>query len=514
MSSVNTDINMSDALDSSQGPGNIKVIVKLEKQSSARRGYVATPGRFRAVDKSKATPAADDRPLDSIEKYGNYEPVTPTKSSARAFQGRCTKMARSRSPEKTSSIKRKADKFANTRQSPMCEKSGWRTAGEVLAEDDDNGDDWEDDHAGVRSDDNTWNQVEKVIGSTGKPTHPNGRAEGRKLVSWHRTRMMEKLILHIVFECRRANINLPWDKIAHRLCPASSGAAAQQFINKMRDVLITEGHLVPPPIGKKAVPKNISFCRVDEEIVDLKESLVVPGVSRGSGTYRRNKDLWSCKKSSIAEETPTKIVRARPRPDKQLSKAKPGRKEKTSKNKRERSESLDPAEMPSDDDYNPGNRLKIKGSRKRKVKVKSERNYDSDEDMEKTTYSEDESFGYSDDNAYLQDTPSKKKSSGIQAMTPFPEGITSNFAQERSTDDKIENDEDVQFDNDGALEEFYDSENTGINNSALDGDDVFGPEGLRLDNNHGVELRPEALFNSNYIGDMNTACNFYGSRVE
>lgn len=57
--------------------------------------------------------------------------------------------------------------------------------GEVLAEDGDNGDDWEDEHGGVRSDDNTWKQVDKVIGSTGKPTHPNGRAEGRKLVSWH-----------------------------------------------------------------------------------------------------------------------------------------------------------------------------------------------------------------------------------------------------------------------------------------------------------------------------------------
>ncbi|KAB8301199.1 hypothetical protein EYC80_003090 [Monilinia laxa] len=543
---------MNDALDNSQGLGNIEVIVKLEKQDSVRRGSVATPGRSGAVDKSKATPAADNRPLDSIEKDCNYEPVTPTKSSAIVVQGRRRKMARFRSPEKASGIKLKADKVAKTRQSPKkdtndCAKSlDDESSGEDLAEDDDNGDDWEDDHAGVRSDDNTWNQVDKVIGSTGKPTHPNGRAEGRKLVSWHRTRMMEKLILHIVFECRRANINLPWDKIAHRLCPASSGAAAQQFINKMRDVLITEGHLVPPPIGKKVVfdpnirgyirdmdakdPKTSRSVGWDEEIVDLKESLVIPGVSRGSGSYRRNKDLWSCRKSSIAEETPTKTVRARPRPNKHLSKSKPVPKDKASKNKRERSESLDPAEMPSDDDYNPGNRLKIKGSRKRKVKVKSERDYEADEDMEKTTDSDDESFGYSDDDAYLQDTPSKKKRSGNQAMTPvaalsvklklppdmlsqFPEGITSNFAQDRFADDRIEDDEDVCFDNDEALEEAYHSKNTGINNSALnDDDDIFGPEGLSLDNNHGVELRPEALFNSIHIGDMDTACNFYGSR--
>lgn len=57
--------------------------------------------------------------------------------------------------------------------------------GETLAEDDDNGEDWEDDNDDARSDENTWSQVNKVIGSTGKPTHPNGRAEGRKLVSWH-----------------------------------------------------------------------------------------------------------------------------------------------------------------------------------------------------------------------------------------------------------------------------------------------------------------------------------------
>lgn len=356
--------------------------------------------------------------------------------------------------------------------------------------------------------------------------------------------MMEKLILHIVFECRRANINLPWDKIAHRLCPASSGAAAQQFIHKMRDVLITEGHLVPPPIGKKAVfdpnirgyirdmdakdPKTSRSVGWDEEIVDLKESLVIPGVSRGSGTYRRNKNLWNSKKASMAEETPTKTVRARPRSGKQLSKSKPEPKEKTSKNQRERSESLDPAEMPSDDDYDPGNRLKIKGSRKRKVKVKFERKYETDENMEKTTDSEHESFGYSDDDTYLEETPSKKKGSKNHAMTPvaalsvklklspdmlsqFPEGITSNSARDRSTDDKIEDDEDVDSNNDGTLDGSYHSEDTGIDNSASDGDDVFGT-GLSLNDNHGVELRPEVLFNSNYVGDMNTACNFHDSR--
>ncbi|CAD6453421.1 86875ef8-fbb7-4a25-8321-d80db1094877 [Sclerotinia trifoliorum] len=543
MPSIDGDISMTDSLGRNQDLENIEQrIIKVEKQESAHRGTVVTPAKPGAASRFTATPATTNRLIASIEADESYDPVTPSKSLTRGSRGKGTKRAESQSPKKAASAKASAGKVVKTRQSPKKKdtKPGLKNPqaallGETIAEDDDNGEDWEDENDDARSDENTWSQVNKVIGSTGKPTHPNGRAEGRKLVSWHRTRMMEKLILHIVFECRRADINLPWDKIAHRLCPGSSGAAAQQYINKMRDVLITEGHLVPPPLGKKAVldpsirgyirdtdaedPKASRSVGWLEEIVDLKESLVVPGVSRGSGTYRRDKTRWQSNKATIGEETPTKIVRARARPDRQLSKSTPKPKEKVVKIKKERSESLDPAEMPSDDDYDPRNRLKIKGHRKRKVKVKNVRKYETDDDMDKATESENESFGYSDDETYLIETPSKKKGSGNDLMTSlaalpvtlklspdllskFPGGLASKSVQDMLAGTETEDD--------GCTEEDHDDSETAAGASTHDGDDVFGPKSFDLNNIHGFELQTQALFPpNNYVRGMNYSCNFY-----
>ncbi|QSZ33732.1 hypothetical protein DSL72_005303 [Monilinia vaccinii-corymbosi] len=589
MSSVDGDINMNDVHDRIQDLEKIEhLITKGEKRESTRRGSVATPARP-ATSKFKTTPATKNRPIDSIEKDGIYDPVTPTKSSARAARsgpGRGMKMTRSQSPRKSASIKFKADKATKTRQSPskllkyfpgeflantsidptlfggkailiMLEltystekkdtKKGLKNLaenllGEALAGGDDNEDDFEDENDGVRSDENTWSQINKVIGSTGKATHPNGRAEGRKLVAWHRTRMMEKLILHIVFECRRSGIVLPWNSIAHRLCPGSSGTAAQQYLNRLREVLITEGHLVPPPLAKTTDydstirgyirdmdaedPKITRPVAWDEEVADLKESLVIPGVFRGSGTYRRDKNRLPGNKASIAEETPTKMTRTDTRPNKQLTNSKAGTKEKSSKIK-ERSESLDPAEMPSDEDYNPGNRLNIKGSRKRKVKVKSERKYETDEDSDNVSEFEDESFGYSDNNKYLEETPSKKKGSEKHMMTPvasmpvelslspdvlsqFPAGITSNSAQEKFVGDDTK-DNDIDEDIYGLSVGPYNDKETTINTSARDRDDVFGPEILSLNRNHGVELAPGPLFTNNYVAVTDPRYNLYNT---
>jgi len=102
-----------------------------------------------------------------------------------------------------------------------------------------------------------------------------------------------------------AKINLPWDKIAHRLSPGSSGPAVIQYLNKSRDVLIAEGHMVPPNMGKSSAlydPNIRGYVRdFDQEIptqvrnlhwgdtwVDLKESLTDHGMIFGSGKYDRN----------------------------------------------------------------------------------------------------------------------------------------------------------------------------------------------------------------------------------
>ncbi|KAH6610235.1 hypothetical protein Trco_000255 [Trichoderma cornu-damae] len=81
----------------------------------------------------------------------------------------------------------------------------------------------------------------------------NGRVTGRSLIMWNRPRMAEKLILHLHYECVRHKVNIPWDAIAHRLRPGSSGAAVLQHVNRLRKELLSEGHLVPPP-AQKASP--------------------------------------------------------------------------------------------------------------------------------------------------------------------------------------------------------------------------------------------------------------------
>lgn len=65
--------------------------------------------------------------------------------------------------------------------------------------------------------------------------------------------MAEKLILHLHYECVRHKVNIPWDAIAHRLRPGSSGAAVLQHVNRLRKELLAEGHMVPPP-AQKASP--------------------------------------------------------------------------------------------------------------------------------------------------------------------------------------------------------------------------------------------------------------------
>ncbi|KAM3531789.1 hypothetical protein NHJ13051_000525 [Beauveria bassiana] len=96
----------------------------------------------------------------------------------------------------------------------------------------------------------------------------NGRVVGRSLIMWGRPRMAEKLLLHLHYECTRHKIVLPWDSIAHRLRPGSSGAAVVQHLNRVRKELIREGHLVPPvcqkPSSTSGIDPNIrGFVRQD-----------------------------------------------------------------------------------------------------------------------------------------------------------------------------------------------------------------------------------------------------------
>lgn len=80
--------------------------------------------------------------------------------------------------------------------------------------------------------------------------------------------MYEKLVLHMQYELNRHGVNVPWDYIAHRFHPGSSGQAIQQHLNRLRPILIAEGHLVPPLHVKNrpAVPGKVrGLIRADPE---------------------------------------------------------------------------------------------------------------------------------------------------------------------------------------------------------------------------------------------------------
>ncbi|KAF7916628.1 uncharacterized protein EAE98_010637 [Botrytis deweyae] len=522
--------------DAVEGLGRDQNLNNIEKQESPRRGSVATPVKSSVLSNSQAKINTKDL-FASIEIDDeiddSYDPVTPSNSSAKAVRGNGRKCVGPLSPRKAASNKRAPNNITDI--NPSSENRKIKESHAILksvlrgesSEEDDNG--WKDRKDGVKSPRNTWGKARKVIGSAGKPTHPNGRVEGRKLVPWHRPRMADKLLQWINYECRRQGITLPWDDIAHRIHPGSSGAATVQYINKLREVLIPEGHLVPPPFAKKNTvdsnvrgyirdmnsedPKATREVTWDEEIEDLKESLVTPGITRGSGTYRRDKARWQNNKATIVEETPTKTFSTRSYPDKRASKAKTEQKEKSVAVKKERSESIDPAEMPSDEDYDPGNRLKIKGHRKRKVKVKTERKYDLDE----TSDSEGESFEYSEDDDFLEETPCKKVA-GNHAMTPlaslplklkispdklkkFAAGASMNLAEEEVAVDEAEYT--------GRYGDVDDDAETIVDAHAHDFDDVFGHGGLHL-NNDNAGLQNQLVYTPyGYNGGINPGSGTY-----
>ncbi|KAG9236120.1 hypothetical protein BJ875DRAFT_526798 [Amylocarpus encephaloides] len=259
----------------------------------------------------------------------------------------------------------------------------------------------------------------KSKGKSAKTPNKNGRFHGRQLVNWHRARMMEKLILHLQYECQREGIQLPWDKTVHRLMPGSSGTAALQYLNRLRGFLVTEGHLVPPLIGKLGSPQesnirgyirdmssdDITQTRVvgwDESIEDLKESLVVPGIVRGSGIYRQK---MVEERDGLSKETAVKVDDVNPGSASKKSKntlrkhrahssvscvkypspestsdntasntilKTPKRKSRSTKrlsesknNDRESdSDEVDPADLDSDDEYNPQITKKVRTGRK------------------------------------------------------------------------------------------------------------------------------------------------------
>ncbi|RDL33997.1 uncharacterized protein BP5553_08365 [Venustampulla echinocandica] len=300
---------------------------------------------------------------------------------------------------------------------------------------------------------------------TGRP-HPNGRFVGRQLVMWHRPRMIEKLLLHVQYECQRAGLPIPWDKVVKRLTPGSSGTAAVQHLNRLRDVIVSEGHMVPPLLGKLGTaqdPRIRGYIRdMDEEspiatrivdwnetIEDRKENLVVPGVVRGSGNYRRrrqqqteikteptgdepfNSESANIKQSGggrrsrlpkkLQEDRSIANARKANRPPSKAKRATKGKADATTTNVQE----VGATELDSDDDYDPKATQKPKAPRRRstrtpiKVEYQSESEHDqssSDDEPGNEAKTSNEALGGNERDSPA--TPAKSYSSDDGLMTP------------------------------------------------------------------------------------------------
>ncbi|KAI0378365.1 hypothetical protein F5Y04DRAFT_283879 [Hypomontagnella monticulosa] len=89
----------------------------------------------------------------------------------------------------------------------------------------------------------------------------NGRVQGRNLISWTRPRMAEKALMSLVYELSIRGITIPFDEATHRLSPGSSGSSLEQYLVRMRNTLIAEGHAVPPPFNKVVDPGIRGYIR-------------------------------------------------------------------------------------------------------------------------------------------------------------------------------------------------------------------------------------------------------------
>ncbi|KAL7922972.1 hypothetical protein ACQKWADRAFT_326309 [Trichoderma austrokoningii] len=165
----------------------------------------------------------------------------------------------------------------------------------------------------------------------------NGRVTGRSLIMWNRPRMAEKLILHLHYECVRHKVNIPWDSIAHRLRPGSSGAAVLQHVNRLRKELLAEGHMVPPP-AQKASPSTpfdpsirgyvrdpsgddkhaTRAVRFDEKLDDAKINLpdaldALEEVDEEEYSYSAHQSFFAIEDEIQDPVTPTPVRHAAPR---------------------------------------------------------------------------------------------------------------------------------------------------------------------------------------------------------
>ncbi|KAK0634759.1 hypothetical protein B0T17DRAFT_649895 [Bombardia bombarda] len=250
-----------------------------------------------------------------------------------------------------------------------------------------------------------WNFTSRLPGP--EERQKNGRVPGRNLIPWNRPRMAEKLLLNILYECSIRGTSIPWDPIAHRFHPGSTGGALIQYMNRMRGNLIAEGHLVPPvpqkPGSSSQPEKNRGYIRANTDTNDFTTVRPVEWEERMEDPKYNLSDAFEYTQASAqkarrpAYEARRKAYEggetgspnpsstgnrgtARGRSDKNGSKSKTA----TSRRNQRRTikvESPDPAGLDSEEEYVPGSKAKGKGVR-RSTRPKKELSYVDEEDVD------------------------------------------------------------------------------------------------------------------------------------
>ncbi|PQE24836.1 hypothetical protein CJF31_00008096 [Rutstroemia sp. NJR-2017a BVV2] len=248
-------------------------------------------------------------------------------------------------------------------------------------------------------------------GSTAKAT----AKDEAKVKQTPEPRMTEKVLLCLQYECLRAGIELPWKKVATRVCPGTSDIAVLQRLVKVRSRMLTEGHLVPPPLHKRPAkgdrklrgyirdetkdnPRAVRAVGWGELIDDRDESLTIPGVYWGSGNYRKYVKNFQCRRKTVVKN---RRAGGASKAATKAKKPKSGVKKRASSGR---------ALASSEDDYEPTATLRKKSRASRRVQSVD---YTSGEAIKS------ESGCESDAGDYFEQSPSKKrKGPGGRCITP------------------------------------------------------------------------------------------------
>lgn len=182
--------------------------------------------------------------------------------------------------------------------------------------------------------------------------------------------MSDKLALHVQYELARHKIEVPWDAIAHRLHPGSSGSAILQYLNRLRGTLTAEGHLIPPNLPKPGSrqptdPTIRGYVRKD---IDGPDAVTTRPVPFSEPMEDRKFNLPDAFDHSQLMEAPS------PRKQRKANGGfKIGRGRKQAEIKQD---SPDPADLDGDADYNP--KGKISGGRQRRSRATGTKSYAED----------------------------------------------------------------------------------------------------------------------------------------